>query len=152
MQPDTIRQIRNHLRWSQAELARELGVTAATVARWEQGNRRPDKYHQLRIRQLLARVPNLAELDAELALLRATAPDDAAQAMDAVESAERSGLSPLAMQLAGNAALEAANGASQAEWILSKQHIDRDKLEAAISEVMGAGLWPWQARRDRASG
>ena len=43
MTPDTIRTIRAELGYSQAELARRMGVTVTTVSRWETGLRRPDR-------------------------------------------------------------------------------------------------------------
>ena len=39
MTADELKRYRKKLRMTQAELARELGVTVTTVARWEQGAR-----------------------------------------------------------------------------------------------------------------
>lgn len=141
MTPAQIRELRNGMGLSQAQFGARLGVSANTIARWERGERAPNQYHQLRLNQL--RSQPVDDLDIDLMLARATS-DEAGQAsMDAVEHADRSGLSPLALHLAGNAALEAAYGTTAAEWIMSKQSIERDRLEAVISELIGAGLWPW---------
>ena len=36
--PDQLRELRAERRWTQADLARELGTTPQTVSRWEQGS------------------------------------------------------------------------------------------------------------------
>ena len=139
--PDEIKAIRERYNLRQEDLARLLNVRPSTVSRWEAGDRTPLQKHIRAMRDL---VLSLAEMDAEDVLAYTTADADTRNAMDAVRHAERQQLSPLAMSLAGNAAREAAHGTTQAEWILSKQHLDQDQLDAAISELMGAGLWPWR--------
>lgn len=141
MTPDEIRDLRTRLGLSQAQFAARLGVSVNTVARWEQCSRRPGPYALLRLQQLRARPVD--ELDIDLVLARATADAASQAAMDAVEHAERQDLSPLALALAGSAAIAHAYGETADQWILSKAHLERERLEAAISELIGAGLWPW---------
>lgn len=143
--PEAIRALRQHLRWTQAQLAREIGVSLNTVTRWEAGGRAPNHWHALRLARLAGGSParDLMALDLDLELERATADAAGAGAMDAVAHAEARELSPLALALAGNAAIEHAHGATAADWLLSKQSLPRDRLERAVSELIGAGLWPW---------
>lgn len=145
--PAAIRALRADLGLSQARFAARLGVALNTVARWERGERAPNAYHALRLararRPLPAARGQIDGLDLDLALARATADDAGQAAMDAVAHAERRGLSPLALALAGNATIDHAYGVSAAEWIVSKAHLERARLEQAVGELMGAGLWPW---------
>lgn len=41
MTPEEIKAIREVFGWTQADLAREMGVSTNAISRWEQGNRRP---------------------------------------------------------------------------------------------------------------
>ena len=49
MKAETIKEIRKRLRYTQKELAEDVGVDQVTVNRWENGARRPSK---LAVRQL----------------------------------------------------------------------------------------------------
>lgn len=157
--PERIHALRERLGISQERFGARIGATAATVSRWESGQRSPDEGHRIRMLALewetiepsaedqppmpvdvaVARLDRLlaGEYHRGSPLVRRT--------MDAVEHADRSGLSPLALHLAGNAALEAAYGMTAATWIRQREEmgIERERLQAVISELIGAGLWPW---------
>jgi len=41
MKKNNLKKIRNHLGWSQAKAAQEIGVTLRTIVNWEQGTTYP---------------------------------------------------------------------------------------------------------------
>ena len=47
-----IRTLRQEMGLSQEQLARLLGISMNTVARWEQGDRTPDRYNELQLNKL----------------------------------------------------------------------------------------------------
>jgi len=55
MDPDLLRDERVQLGWSQARLARLLGVSIRTVCRWEQGQSVPRSYYQRRLLTLFGK-------------------------------------------------------------------------------------------------
>ena len=52
MSPDEIRAWREAIGWSQADLARALSIAAATVSRWEAGERSPPPFVRLALERL----------------------------------------------------------------------------------------------------
>jgi len=50
-----LKKIRQSHGWSQEDLARELGVSFATVNRWENGKTKPSRLAQDKIRQVANR-------------------------------------------------------------------------------------------------
>ena len=53
MTQDEIRQLRQKLGLTQEEFARRLGVSWNTIARWETGTRKPGKFAQIVLRQMM---------------------------------------------------------------------------------------------------
>lgn len=54
--PARIRELREALRLTQEEFARELGVSFTTVSRWENGHGKPSPLAQRQLQELLDRV------------------------------------------------------------------------------------------------
>lgn len=54
MNPNEIKDLRAHFRWTQARLAEEVGVTRSTVAKWERGERVPGGSAEMLLRKLSA--------------------------------------------------------------------------------------------------
>ena len=50
-----VRGVREQLGWSQNKLAREMGISAGAVARWEKGTRQPSEMALRLLRLLLER-------------------------------------------------------------------------------------------------
>lgn len=66
--PTLVKEVRSQLAISQEDLARELGVSFATVNRWENGQSRPSKLAKAQLdsffkRMIKAGKLNLPELD-----------------------------------------------------------------------------------------
>ena len=53
--PDRIRSLREALRMTQEEFARELGVSFTTVSRWENGHGKPSRLAQKQLQDLADR-------------------------------------------------------------------------------------------------
>ena len=53
---EMIKQIRQHLGWSQERLARELGLSFSTVSRWERGESSPSPVAQRLLNELVRSV------------------------------------------------------------------------------------------------
>ena len=49
---EELKKLRQQKGWSQEDLARELGVSFATVNRWENGKTKPSRLAQEKIRQV----------------------------------------------------------------------------------------------------
>ena len=49
---EELRQLRQQQGWSQEDLARKLGVSFATVNRWENGKTKPSRLAQEKIKQV----------------------------------------------------------------------------------------------------
>ncbi len=56
MTPDTIRSLRQSLGLTQEALARKLGVSWNTVARWESGLHAPDKYNDMLLKRMQRKI------------------------------------------------------------------------------------------------
>lgn len=52
---EAIREARDFLEWSQAELAKKLGVSLSTVCKWEQGARTPRGLYKTKVDKFLAK-------------------------------------------------------------------------------------------------
>ncbi len=52
MAPEQIRDLRRRLDWTQEQMARELGVSFATVNRWERGHKSPSALAQKALERL----------------------------------------------------------------------------------------------------
>jgi DNA-binding transcriptional regulator YiaG len=63
--PEYVRKIRSQLDLSQEELAHALGVSFATVNRWENGKSAPSKLAQRQFDQFCARKKKKGELSGE---------------------------------------------------------------------------------------
>lgn len=53
MSKEEIKQIRKRLRWSQEQLARELGLSFSTISRWERGESHPSPAAQRLLKDLV---------------------------------------------------------------------------------------------------
>lgn len=60
--PETVKEVRRQLALSQEELAQALGVSFATVNRWENGRTVPSKLAQRQFEQFCAQKKQLGEL------------------------------------------------------------------------------------------
>ena len=61
-------------------------------------------------------------------------------------AARRAGVSPLAVAIAGDVAVWCAAGYSEEEWreeVLPKREDPPEEVSRAVTEIKGAGLWPW---------
>lgn len=56
MRPNEIKRLRERLGWTQFVMAQHLHVSPMTVSRWERGERFPDEYNQVVLRQLRGRL------------------------------------------------------------------------------------------------
>lgn len=59
MTPDEIRRLRHNAGLTQERFARELGISFATVNRWENGRSAPSQLAQQRLRQFRKRTQRL---------------------------------------------------------------------------------------------
>jgi putative transcriptional regulator len=60
--PETLKEVRRQLGLSQEELAHALGVSFATVNRWENGKTVPSKLAQVTFENFCARMTKLGKL------------------------------------------------------------------------------------------
>lgn len=58
-----VKEVRRQLAISQEDLARELGVSYATVNRWENGQARPSKLARVQLNAFCERMKTAGELD-----------------------------------------------------------------------------------------
>lgn len=143
MTPEQIKDWRVKKGWTQERLARAVGVSVNTVARWERGERTPDRGSRIALHAAMTGGGDALDLELHRAYARAN--DAGRAAMDAVAHAEANDLSPLALALAGSATIAAAHGETSAEWVMRcSDNVSRDKLESAVSELIAHGLWPWR--------
>jgi transcriptional regulator with XRE-family HTH domain len=56
--PEAVRQARRRRRWTQVELAQQLGVSQGTISFWERGIETPSLEHQV---QLVVLLPEILE-------------------------------------------------------------------------------------------
>ena len=61
--PELIREVRRQLSLSQEDLAREIGVSFATVNRWENGKSRPSKLARAQIDSFCAKMIRQGKLE-----------------------------------------------------------------------------------------
>lgn len=61
--PSTIKELRRQLALSQEDLARELGVSYATVNRWENGQSRPSKLARAQLDLFCEKLTQEGKLD-----------------------------------------------------------------------------------------
>ncbi len=64
--PNEIISLRKAFRWSQEQLAREVGVSVSSIWKWEQGHAPPTKY-AWKLRRLLAAAEFLNNIRKEIA-------------------------------------------------------------------------------------
>lgn len=57
--PAALRSALEERKWTQLKIAKELGVSRATVSRWLSGERVPDRLHMAELRELLGISPDV---------------------------------------------------------------------------------------------
>ena len=61
--PELVKEVRKQLALSQEDLARELGVSFATVNRWENGKSRPSKLARAQLDSFCAKMTRQGKLN-----------------------------------------------------------------------------------------
>jgi len=61
--PEVVKEVRRQLALSQEDLAREIGVSFATVNRWENGKSKPSRLARAQFDNLCARMIRQGKLD-----------------------------------------------------------------------------------------
>lgn len=145
--PEMIREIRTRNGWTQQHLGEVLGVTTSTVARWEAGVFAVGDRHEPALADLWrTRGQARASSESRDALLAAGGPEALAAAdagAAAMDQAERMGLRPLAMWLAGQAHESHANGQTAAQFLSERRRGGLPTQERDIDAITSAGIWPW---------
>ena len=60
--PELVKEVRRQLALSQEDLARELGISFATVNRWENGQVKPSKLAKAQLDNFCAKMPRHGKL------------------------------------------------------------------------------------------
>jgi DNA-binding transcriptional regulator YiaG len=61
MTAEEVKALREQLGWTQERMARELGVSFATVNRWEKGHRSPSHLAEKTLQRLARRTKGIAQ-------------------------------------------------------------------------------------------